>query len=368
MAMFLRALAGSVLALATFLLPVQAQQIRPGGPALTPPAISQGMSDARIRAELDTWLSGLNRDGMFNGAVLVARDGREIYASARGVSDLVSNRALNQDTHFPLASIGKAFTHVAIAQLIQAGRLTLDTTVGEIIPDYPQEATRAATIDQLLKHRGGVADFVGPGFGAVSMEDLTSNAAYFRFVSSRAPMFAPGARETYCNGCYIVLGEIIARVTGQSYEAYVADHVFAPAGMASSGFFRRDQLPANTASFTGTPRGPDGPLMDVSEFHGYAGSAAGNAYSTLRDLLAFDNALREHRLLNSELTAQVVRGTPEPGRATARSGFLGGAPGVNAVLFGNGDWTLIVLTNREPPTAESMLSALFPLLAGPRPQ
>lgn len=358
---------GPVLALVVFPLAAAAKQ-RVEGPVLAPPAIHQGMSDRQIGAGLDAWLSALNRDGVFNGAVLVAREGREIYASAHGVTDLASNGALNQDTHFPIASIGKAFTHVAIAQLIQSGRLSAETTVGEIIPDYPQAATRAATIDQLLMHRGGVADFIGPGFAPESMESFDSNAAYYRFVSSRAPMFAPGAREAYCNGCYVVLGEIVARVTGQSYEAYVAEQVFAPAGMANSGFFRRDQLPANTASFTGSPRGPDGPLMDVSEFHGQAGSAAGNAYSTVRDLLAFDNALREHRLLNPELAAQVLRGAPETGRATARTGFLGGAPGVNAVLFGNGAWTLVVLTNREPPTAESVLSAVFPLLAGPRPQ
>src|SRR5262249_6246580 len=143
---------------------------------------------------------------------------------------------------------------------------------------------------------------------------------------------APGAREEYCNGCYVVLGEIVARVSGQRYEDYVAAHVLAPAGMTHTGFLRWDQAPANTARFTGHPQGPQGPLMDVARFHGVAGSAAGNAYSTLRDMLAFDNALREHRLLNPELTAQVLRGQPESGRATARIGFAGGAPGVNTLL------------------------------------
>src|SRR5690606_3404212 len=122
------------------------------------------------------------------------------------------------------------------------------------------------------------------------------------------------------NGCYVVLGEIIARISGRSYEDYIAEHVFAPAGMRRSGFFRHDRLPENSARFTGRPQGPEGPLMDVSSFHGVAGSAAGNAYSTLRDMLAFDNALREHVLLNPELTAQVLHGEPEGDRATTRIG------------------------------------------------
>jgi hypothetical protein len=125
----------------------------------------------------------------------------------------------------------------------------------------------------------------------------------------------------------------------------------------------------DTARFTGRPMGPGTPLQDVSRLHGVAGSAAGNAYSMLlRDLLAFDNALREHRLFTPELTAQVLRGQPETGRATARIGFAGGAPGVNALAFGNGAWTVIVLTNSPPPAGEAIGSAVFPLLAGPRPQ
>jgi len=366
----LRAVLGPLAGLALLLpLPAAAQQAPPAGPPLTPPAISRDMSDAEIAAGLDDWFAGLSRDGTFNGAVLVARDGREIYAGAYGLASLASQAPLDPDTHFAIASIGKAFTHVAVAQLIQAGRLSPDTTVGEIIPDYPQAETRAATVAQLLNHTGGVADIFGPHFRATSKETLLSNADYYRLVSSQPPMFAPGAQEEYCNGCYVVLGEIIARVSGQSYEAYVAERVFAAAGMTNSGFFRQDQLPANTASFTGRPRGPDGALEDVSQFHGYAGSAAGNAYSTVRDMLAFDNALREHRLVGAELTAQVLRGeVVETGRATARVGLAGGGPGVNAVIQGNGAWTLVVLTNREPPTAEGVARAVFPLLAGPRPQ
>jgi CubicO group peptidase (beta-lactamase class C family) len=337
-----------------------AQERRPM-PNLPAPAVSQAMSDAEIAAGMDAWLTQLNADG-------AARDGREVYSAARGVTALEGGVALNAETRFPIASIGKVFTHTAIAQLIEAGRLTLETTVGEIIPDYPQAATRGATIAQLLNHRGGVADIFGPHFRDAPKEQLASNADYYRLVSTQPPMFAPGEREEYCNGCYVVLGEIIARVSGQTYEAYVAEHLFARVGMSNTAFLRRDALPANTASFIGRPQGPQGPLMDVSQFHGYGGSAAGNVYSTLGDLLSFDNALRDGRLVNAEHVAQILRGQPQTGRSTARAGFAGGGPGVNTTVFGNGAWTWVVLTNREPPTAEAMTQTVFPLLAGPRPQ
>lgn len=358
------------LALAALVLaaPAAAQDDGPPRPQLPPLAINAQMTDSQIGPALDPWLDGLHRDGVFNGALLVARDGREIYARALGARDASGSAALDLDDRFSIASIGKAFTHVAVAQLIQQGRLAPETTIGDVLPDYPNAVTRRATVDQLLQHRGGVADFFGDDARDVPSTELTSNHAYFAVVSRLPPTFAPGEGQEYCNGCYVVLGEMIEKITGQRYEDYVAEHVFAPAGMTRSAFLRHDQLPADAARFTGRPRGPGTPLEDVSRLHGVAGSAAGGAYSTLRDLLAFDNALREHRLLDAEQTARVLRSQPENSRATARIGFAGGAPGVNTLLFGNGAWTVIVLTNRPPPAGETIGSTVFPLLAGPRPQ
>lgn len=361
-------LLGLALGLCLAATPAAAQQDGPPPPQLPPLSLNAQMSDTEIAADLDPWLAGLNGDGVFNGALLVARNGQEIYARTYGVRDVETNTALDVDDRFAIASIGKAFTRVAISQLIQQGRLTPETTIGDVLPDYPNVVSRAATVEQLLGHRGGIANFFGPATREIPKTQFSSNHAYYEVVSRLEPMFAPGAREEYCNGCYVVLGEIIERVSGQPYERYVAEHIFAPAGMSRSGFFRHDQLPADAARFLGRPRGPESPLQDVTRFHGIAGSAAGNAYSTLRDLLAFDNALRENRLTSPEMTAQMLRGQPQAERATARIAFVGGAPGVNTLLAGNGAWTVIVLTNFDEPAGETIGSTMFPLLAGPRPQ
>ncbi|WP_395645065.1 serine hydrolase domain-containing protein [Terricaulis sp.] len=345
----------------------QAQQMRDGPPEAPPlPALSINaqMSDAELGRALDAWVGGLNGEGRFDGAVLIARDGRQVYAGAFGLADRAANAANRIDTRFPLASIGKVFTAIAIARLEQEGRLRGSDTIAQYITDYPTALSRTATIDQLLNMQGGIADIFGPPFRDADKSEFTGNHAYYEFVAHREPMFAPGAGEEYCNGCYVVLGEIIARVSGMSYEDYVARNILAPTGMTSTGFYRAGALPANTARFYGTPRGPGTPVVDVGEFHGAAGSAAGNIYSTLGDLLLLDNALREHRLLNPQYTAQVLRGEPESARATRRIGFAGGAPGVNTMLHGNGAWTLIILANREPPTAEAVDQVVFPLLAG----
>lgn len=338
---------------------------RPEAPQLVMPTVSAAMSDVEIAAALQIWFAGYAAQDQFSGVALVARDGREIFAGAYGEADRAAHAANSADTRFSTASIGKAFTHVAILQLIQAGRFSLTTTLGELIPDYPIEAARGATIEQLLGHRGGIGDVFNPAFRNEPKQNYTSNAAYYAFITQQPQRFAPGEREEYCNGCYIVLGEIIARVSGLSYEDYITQRIFAPAGMARSGFFRHDQLPSDVARFYGSPQGPGGEIVDVSAFHGVAGNGAGGAYSTARDLLAFDNAVREHRLLNAEGVAHFLRGTPETGRATARIGRAGGGPGVNGMLMGDGAWTVILLTNRDPPFAETAGPQVFSLFAGP---
>src|SRR5262249_3885640 len=150
-------------------------------------------------------------------------------------------------------------------------------TLEHFIPDYPQAVTRPATIAQLASFRAGVADFFGPAFRDAPKDQFASNADYYRFAAAQPAVFAPGEREMYCNGCYAVLGEIIARVTGGSYEDYIAAHVLQPAGMTHSGFFHADALPPNTVRLYGRPR-PDSDLVDVANFQGRAGSAAGGIY------------------------------------------------------------------------------------------
>jgi len=92
--------------------------------------------------------------------------------------------------------------------------------------------------------------------------------------------------------------------------------------------------------------------------HGAAGSAAGGAYASASDLLAFDNALRERRLLDAKMTSWVLESDDKSPRAQGGLGIAGGAPGVNALLEANGTWTVVVLANLDPPAAEQLGTAI----------
>lgn len=331
------------------------------GPQLPPPPITPDMSEAALAASLDGWMSGLAEQQLFSGAVLVRHDGRDVWSKAYGLANRSASLAATVDTPFNFGSIGKILTHTAIIQLAEAGKLSLDDTVGKWLPAYPQAVSRTATIEQLIGHRGGIADFFGPAFARTPKSQFTANRAYYDLISHQPPLFAPGEREQYCNGCYAVLGEIIAAATGVRYETYVRDNILLPAGMTHTVF----APPASAARPYGRPR-PDMDLQDVSNVHGAAASAAGGSFATLRDLAAFNDALRDNKLTRAPGTAAILRAdAPANGRATKRHGIGGGAPGVNAILTSNGSWTVITLANLDPPAAEAPGSAIFRALAGP---
>src|SRR5688572_14263841 len=224
---------------------VSAQMVRQGGPPPevrgSAPPINASMTSAEIDTRLDAWFTQLAEDDEFSGVALVARNGVPIFFNAYGLADREKKIPNNIRTRFNLGSINKAFTQVAIRQLVAAGKLSMSDTLGKFFPDYPQAISRSATVEQLMTMRGGLADFFGEAFSRAPKSQFASNADYFTFVSSQPPLFAPGERNQYCNGCYIALGEIVAKASGMPYEKYVAENVFARAEMTSTGYPRSDR-------------------------------------------------------------------------------------------------------------------------------
>jgi len=249
-------------------------------------------------------------------------------------------------TRFNIGSINKAFTQIAINQLVADGKVSYSDTLGKFFPDYPQSSSRAATIEQLLAHRAGLADFFGPDFNRADKKAFASNADYFKFVGSLPPLFAPGERNQYCNGCYIALGAIVEKVSGMPYERYVADKIFARAEMTNTGYPRTDQ-PAADVALGYTRRTGSGGLQSNIALHGITGSAAGGGYSTALDLLTFTKAVRAGKFPSAD----------------AGMAIAGGAPGTNAMVEMRRQWTVIVLTNFDPPTGEQIGGAIADALS-----
>ena len=321
-----------------------AAAVIPAGDVPLPP-LDGTLAGDEIDRRLDGYFTKLAAAGVFSGAALVARNGVPVFMKAYGLADRDRKIANTIRTRFNVGSINKAFTQTAIRQLIRDGRLSQDDTLGKFFPEYPQLASRTATVQQLLTHRGGLADFFGSEFNTAPKDRFASNADYFRFISRLPPTFAPGERNQYCNGCYIALGAIVEKVSGMPYEKYVAQNVFGRAEMTSTGYPRSDQ-PASDIAIGYTRRGGDG-LERNTAMHGVAGSAAGGGYSTVLDLLTYVKAVRAGRFPGNDPDVAIA----------------GGAPGTNAIVEASGEWVVIVLTNFDPPTGERIGVAIADALS-----
>lgn len=321
------------------------------------------------RAWLDSQTAG------FSGVALIGREDVIDIEVAYGLAEKAQNRRNARETRFNLGSINKTFTAVAIAQLIQEGRLSLDDTLATRLPEYPNQAAAVQiTIRDLLTHRSGVAQFMRADFGDVSV------AAMVKIVGAEPQVFEPGARQEYSNGGYVVLGRVIEVVSGATYAAYVSDHVYRPAGMTASGFLRQGDRDDNVAwpvagGRMGTPSPGSGPGPAVGP---RTGNPAGGGYSTAADLFRFSRALRAGRLLDARMTGYVLNGTfaeqPKFGFSLREQvvgarrfiGNGGGAPGVNAEFRfePSGAYTVVVLSNASPPAATDLVTAILNRIAG----
>jgi D-alanyl-D-alanine carboxypeptidase len=326
-----------------------------GGPPLPAPPIAPTMAAAELSTALDGYIAKLAAAGDFAGVVLVAKDGVPIFEKGYGFADRDRKILNTPDVRFNVASIGKALTRASIAQLVGQGKLALADTIGMRLPDYPIADAKAATIEQLLTHAVGIVDIFDPRFAARADAGEASNAQYFKLIAPEALLFAPGAETRYCNGCYIVLGEIIAKVAAMPYEQYITERIFKPAGMTGAGFLSY----ADPKVALGYQREGDRLVHRTAE-DGRRGSAAGGSFMRAADLLAFDNAIRDGRLLRPRMTAWYLRLADEPkGRATGRNAIAGGTGGANAVMDAGADWGVFVVSNLDPPAANRLAPAIL---------
>ena len=160
---------------------------------------------------------------------------RQIFARAYGHADREHNIANTLETRFRIGSMNKMFTAVATLQLVEAGKINLDAPLGTYLPDYPnKDVATQVTIAELLDHTGGTGDIFGPQFDAHRLE-VQSLQDYEKLYGSRGLAFTPGSKWDYSNYGFILLGLVIEKISGKSYYDYVREHVYAPAGMTSTG-------------------------------------------------------------------------------------------------------------------------------------
>lgn len=327
--------------------------------------ITPDMDKDELTRALDAYLGDLARRDVFSGTALVVRDGKVLYQNAFGLASRSFDVANRVDTRFRVGSITKDFTDIVVARLIADGRLHPNTTVAELLPDYPnQDAARRITINHLLNHTSGLGNFDYAEFLRRSPVRYRGPADYLELFANQPLAFEPGTGETYSNAGYIVLGVVIEAITGKSYFDAVREYVFEPAGMTASNFYSLDRPHPGVAVGYWKDRG-EGEWLNNYYRMEIDGGPSGGSYSTAMDLWRFDHSLRTGKLLPPEETQWfLTRDWPHPGEIdptilTEPRGSAGGAEGVNAVYFSGGDWFVCVLCNLDGSIAEEVGRRIF---------
>lgn len=232
--------------------------------------------------------------GTFSGSVLVAKDGAPVLRESFGAADREWDVANTADTKFRLGSITKQFTAVAILQLAEQGKLAVDDPISKYYADA-SPAWAKVTIKHLLTHTSGIPSYTGlPTFFEKSSKLPLKPDEIVKLTRDMPLEFEPGAKYAYNNTGYILLGYVIEKVSGESYADYVARRIFAPLGMKDSGYDVSGVILKKRASgYQGSKDGwRNAEYLDMTLPY-----AAGSLYSTTDDLLIWDRALADGKIL-----------------------------------------------------------------------
>lgn len=264
------------------------------------------VSHAELGKLIHAALDEMVRQSDFSGCVTVADGGKTVFDECRGLAERNFKVPVDRQTKFRIGSVGKMFTAVAIAQLVEAGKLSWNDTLAQRVPEYPDQATaKKITVWELLHHTSGLGDFMVPEYFAHASR-YADPVDYLPLIARQPKAGEPGKDINYSNAGYVLLGRIVENVSGQSYFDYVRQHIFAPAQMASSGFESVDQVTPGLAVGYFHDDGVFSRNWKANWVQGiYKGSPAGGGYATNADLLRFADALNGGRLLHPATLAKM---------------------------------------------------------------
>ncbi len=244
--------------------------------------------------KLDELVSIYSEYGKFNGSILIAQNGEIIYKKGFGLANMEWGIPNKTDTKFRLASITKQFTAMLIVQLVSENKLKLDVPISTYLPDYPKKNGDQITVHHLLTHSSGTPNFTSfPTHRNIKRNPFSIEELVNVFADS-ALQFTPGEKHAYSNSGYFLLGVIIEKITGETYEHVLKEKIFTPLKMINTGYDHHKTILKNRASgyetFGSDFRNAD--YIDMSIPY-----AAGSMYSTVEDLYLWDQALYTEKLV-----------------------------------------------------------------------
>ena len=256
--------------------------------------------DALVIQTIDNLVQEAYKPSEPGTAVIVVRDGEVIYRKGQGMANLELGIPIEPDMVFRIGSLTKQFTAVAILILAEQGKLALNDPITKFLPDYPTH-DHLITVEHLLTHTSGVKSYTSmPEWLPLWRTDFTVQEL-IDFFKDQPMEFAPGKRFDYSNSGYILLGAIIEKVSGQTYEQFIQHRIFDPLGMKHSYYDSPLRvIPRRTAGYD---KGPDG-YTNAAYLSMTQPYSAGSLASSVDDLALWDAALYTDQLLKQDTLQQ----------------------------------------------------------------
>lgn len=266
------------------------------------------LASPETSAWLDRFVDAMAETQPFAGVAYVARQGRKLHSLARGLAVAETGEAMTRASRLNMASGSKLFAAVAILQLDQAGKLSIDRPLLEALPDFPDRAWAASvTLRQLLTHTAGAGNYWDEQYER-EWREITTTAQFLPHVL-RHLRASPAGEFSYSNSGFLILGLVVEAVSGESFYDSVRRRIFEPAGMTATGYpLRSRREPGVAGAYRLEVRaGAVVPGSYLPVELGERGSAAGGAATTVDDLARFVRALEEGRLLDAAHFREMTR-------------------------------------------------------------
>ena len=334
-------------------------------------------------------------------AVAVRKGGHTVFIRGYGLRDLRSSLPINEHTNFRLASLTKQFTAMAIMLLVHDGKLHYNTRLTDIFPEFPSYG-RAITIRNLLNHTSGLAayeDLMDKQYASKSWEEIPqiSDAGVLALMEQQTgTKFPPGTKWEYSNSGYCVLAMVVEKISGMPFADFLRERIFAPLKMDGTvaHVYGKDRVANRAYGYTNDA----GVWLETDQSPTSATLGDGGIYTSLDDMIKWDDALRNHTLLSAaemrpaitpETTATVspenVDDLPpaagvqllaygfgwflDPYRGHARMWHYGSSIGFHTMIqrFTDDNLTIIILSNRSDLDLSALAAKVADLYFPPQP-
>jgi len=287
---------------------------------IPPLSISENSTNEEKYKKLDEWLSNLNKKGRFSGTVLLARDEEIFFSNSYGFEDVNETKVFSENSSFNLASVSKQFTSMAIVLLKHKGKLSYQDSIADYIPEL--NLFKEATIEQLLHHTSGVPDYITMASKEWDKRKVLKTSDVISILKSNGSSlkFPPGEKFEYSNTGYVLLAEVVKRVSGESFADFMKNNVFIPSEMHHTKIFNllSEFEPKNRVYGFKKKHwllGGAKNLKDLNYFDGVSGDGA--VYSSAVDLYKWNRAILEGKIIpKSEYDRAFESGRTHEGKET----------------------------------------------------